>query len=159
MQLKLLSLLLVAFFCGGVGGMRCFRTWAVDALLVPAACEAALGFGYLVYRTVLRPRCKARRAGGQTSPMKSAPAADAAADAAAEPNSGCKLMTSGGEPEHTGRRPMPADDEQRSPFHHGDAHADTKAIVGGKTQPHVGSCSYDSVMTPFELEEADDKHI
>ena len=32
-------------------------------------------------------------------------------------------------------------------------------FVGGKTQPHVGSCSYDSVMTPFELEEADDKHI
>ena len=59
-QLKLLTLLLVAFFTGSVCGMGMFRAVASDALLLPAAGEAVMGVGYLVFRTVLRPMWKRR---------------------------------------------------------------------------------------------------
>ena len=57
------GLLLVSFFCGSVAGMGLYNRWAANALLMPAGVEAAMGLGYLVYRTVLRPRWKARRMG------------------------------------------------------------------------------------------------
>ena len=65
-QLKLLSLLLVSFFAGGLVGFATFRAAGANALLLPAIAEAAMGFSYLLYRTWLRPRWKrlmlARRA-------------------------------------------------------------------------------------------------
>ena len=57
-QLKLLTLLLVAFFAGGVGGMGMQQSHGADALLLPAFCEAVMGLGYLIYRKVLRPSWK-----------------------------------------------------------------------------------------------------
>ena len=57
-QLKLLSLLLVSFFFGGVLGFAMFRALGADALVLPAITEAAMGLGYFLYRTWLRPRWK-----------------------------------------------------------------------------------------------------
>ena len=56
----LTGLLLVSFFCGGIGGYAMLRAHGASALLVPAFTEAAMGFGYFVYRTYLRPAWKRR---------------------------------------------------------------------------------------------------
>lgn len=65
-QLKLLSLLLISFFGGGLAGLTMFRASGANALLLPAIAEAAMGIGYFFYRACLRPRWKrmivARRA-------------------------------------------------------------------------------------------------
>ena len=57
-QLKLLSLLLISFFGGGLVGFAMFRAAGANALLLPAFTEAAMGVGYFTYRTLLRPRWK-----------------------------------------------------------------------------------------------------
>ena len=54
-QLKLLSLLLVSFFFGGVLGFAMFRALGADALVLPAITEAAMGLEYFLYRTWLQP--------------------------------------------------------------------------------------------------------
>ena len=55
-QLKLLSLLFSSFFIGSAVGMGMFRAAGSNALLLPAFGEGAMGLGYFVYRTCLRPR-------------------------------------------------------------------------------------------------------
>ena len=87
-QLKLLSLLLVSFFGGGLLGFAIFRRAGTNALLLPAVSEAAMGLGYFLYRMTLRPRWKrlmiARRAGASEDGTGKAPAPAEPAEAMEE---------------------------------------------------------------------------
>ena len=53
-QMRLLSLLLVSFFCGSLTGFSLYRAWGADALLLPAIAEAAMGSSYFLYFHALK---------------------------------------------------------------------------------------------------------
>ena len=53
-QMRLLSLLLVSFFCGSLTGFSLYRAWGADALLLPAIAEAVMGSSYFLYFHALK---------------------------------------------------------------------------------------------------------